>query len=35
MPLRMLMVGSKQGPEIKDLYAIMKPYLKMIIKEYR
>ncbi len=35
MPLRMLMVGSKQGPEIKDLYAIMKPYLKMVIKEYR
>ncbi|AZV46356.1 glutamate--tRNA ligase [Nautilia sp. PV-1] len=35
MPLRMIMVGSKQGPEIKDLYAIMKPYLKMIIKEYR
>jgi glutamyl-tRNA synthetase len=35
MPLRMLMVGSKQGPEIKDLYAIMKPYLKTVIKEYR
>jgi glutamyl-tRNA synthetase len=35
MPLRMLMAGSKQGPEIKDLYSIMKPYLKMIIKEYR
>jgi len=35
MPLRMIMVGSKQGPEIKDLYGIMKPYLKTIIKEYR
>jgi len=35
MPLRMLMAGSKQGPEIKDLYAIMKPYLKTVVKEYR
>ncbi|HIQ50820.1 MAG TPA: glutamate--tRNA ligase, partial [Nautiliaceae bacterium] len=35
MPLRMLMVNSKEGPEIKDLYDIMRPYLKMIIKEYR
>ncbi|WP_456479308.1 glutamate--tRNA ligase [Nautilia sp.] len=35
MPLRMLMVGSRQGPEIKDLYDVMRTYLKMIIKEYR
>jgi len=35
MPLRILMVNSKEGPEIKDLYKVMKPYLKMIIKEYR
>jgi len=35
MPLRMLMVNSKEGPEIKDLYRVMRPYLKMIIKEYR
>jgi glutamyl-tRNA synthetase len=32
MPLRMLMVGSAHGPEIKDLYSVMKPYLKMILK---
>ena len=32
MPLRMLMVGEKHGPEIKDLYQIMKPYLKGVIK---
>jgi glutamyl-tRNA synthetase len=32
MPLRMLMVGSAHGPEIKDLYSVMKPYLKMIVK---
>jgi len=32
MPLRMLFVGEKHGPEIKDLYDIMKPYLKEIIK---
>jgi len=35
MPLRMLMVNLKEGPEIKDLYSVMRPYLKMIIKEYR
>jgi len=32
MPLRMLMVGSAHGPEIKDLYSVMKPYLKMVVK---
>jgi glutamyl-tRNA synthetase len=35
MPLRMLFAGSKQGPEIKDLYNVMRTYIKMIIKEYR
>ena len=33
MPLRILLVNEPHGPEIKDLYNAMKPYLKEIIKK--
>ena len=32
MPLRELLINQKHGAEIKDLYKVMKPYLKEIIK---
>ena len=32
MPLRELLINEKHGAEIKDLYAVMKPYLKEVIK---
>jgi glutamyl-tRNA synthetase len=32
MPLRELLINEKHGPEIKDLYIAMKPYLKEVIK---
>jgi len=32
MPLRELLINEKHGAEIKDLYQVMKPYLKEIIK---
>ena len=32
MPLRELLINSKHGAEIKDLYIAMKPYLKEIVK---
>ena len=33
MPLRELLINEQHGAEIKDLYAVMKPYLKEVIKE--
>ena len=32
MPLRELLINEKHGAEIKDLYKVMKPYLKEVIK---
>jgi glutamyl-tRNA synthetase len=32
MPLRLVLINQKHGPEIKDLYNAMKPYLKVIVK---
>ena len=32
MPLRELLINEQHGAEIKDLYKVMKPYLKEIIK---
>ena len=33
MPLRELLINEQHGAEIKDLYAVMKPYLKEVVKE--
>ncbi len=32
MPLRELLINQKHGAEIKDLYKVMKPYLKEVVK---
>ncbi|TXE86345.1 glutamate--tRNA ligase [Campylobacter volucris] len=33
MPLRLVLTGAKHGPELSDLYVLIKPFIKEIIKD--
>ncbi|MEO1941903.1 MAG: glutamate--tRNA ligase, partial [Campylobacterales bacterium] len=35
MPLRILLIGEPHGPEIRDLYRVMRPFLKELLRHYR
>jgi glutamyl-tRNA synthetase len=35
MPLRLLLIGTPHGPEIKDLYAALFPIIPKLLEEYR
>ena len=32
MPLRILLTGAEHGPELSELYPLIKPYLKEILR---